>query len=101
MVARNSKGQWKRGHSGNPDGRPARRAFTDELTRQLDDTGAVEDIVRRVIERALQGERWAVELIWIRLEGKPRQAINVGAIDEDFVFTLNFNKNPREDAASG
>lgn len=101
MMARNSKGHWRPGQCGNPNGRPSRKTFTDGLMRQLDESGAEEDIIRMVIELARQGERWAVELIWNRLEGKPRPAIELSRLDEDFVFTLNFNKNPREDATSG
>lgn len=89
MVARDSTGRWKPGNSGNPHGRPARKAFTDALIQQLDGSSDAQDIVQKVIELARQGERWAVELVWTRLEGRPWQGREAGPFDEMIASALS------------
>jgi len=67
---------WKPGQSGNPKGRPKKGlTLTDKLRTALAAPGAgqgtkADEIVARVTELAMAGEKWAVELIWTRLEGR-------------------------------
>ena len=74
---RDEHGRWLPGQSGNPQGRPSQRG---RLTRALrtragepadggDETRA-ERLAETVWRLALGGERWAVELIFNRLEGR-------------------------------
>lgn len=63
------------GQSGNPAGRPKGRSVT-ALLRQVveaNDGELAERLVRVLIQRALDGDFRAMQEIWNRLEGKPRQ----------------------------
>ncbi|MGD9488757.1 MAG: DUF5681 domain-containing protein [Calditrichaceae bacterium] len=73
---RNSRGQFAKGNQeGNRSGRPKKGlAIADILNSKLDE---VEDgrthremILEKVISLALAGERWAIEFIADRTEGK-------------------------------
>ncbi len=91
---RTSKGTFAKGVSGNPDGRPPRKFLTKELTAAID--GPTRKIlIAKIIGYAKAGERWAMELIFDRIEGKVPTSLGID-VPEDFVFTLEFNKNGRE-----
>ncbi len=69
---------FKKGHSGNPAGRPkGSKSLTDLLRQTLNLDGNREAIIDKVIALAIKGERWATELVWDRLEGKPLQVIDI------------------------
>lgn len=76
-------GRWKPGQSGNPKGRvPNAKSLTDLLRSSVAAKGPdgklnMEAITDKVLQFALAGERWAVELIYDRLEGKPPQALEL------------------------
>lgn len=76
-------GRWKPGQSGNPNGRPPKaKSLTDLLRNRVAAKGPdgkpnMEAITDKVMQLALAGERWAVELIYDRLEGKPAQALEL------------------------
>lgn len=80
---RNTSGlrPWKPGQSGNPNGRPKTKPATDELKAQLDAARDVGDgtdlraIISEVKRRAANGEQWAVQLVFDRLDGKVPQPI--------------------------
>lgn len=77
-----------KGQSGNPNGRPPNgKALTNLLAKRGELTGQDgrrndEALVELVWTEALKGERWAIEMIWNRLEGKPVQPIEHSG-DED------------------
>lgn len=79
MVSNRGKdGRFVKGHSGNPNGRPkGSQSPSDFLRRKLEEGGTLEGIMTRVVYLALSGERWAVELIFDRLEGKPIQYVDI------------------------
>ena len=91
--------QFKKGQSGNPNGRPkGTRSKPDMLLKIGAEEGTkdgqftkLEVVLRRVFEYALEGKSWAVEFIADRTEGKVRQELQVGMLP-DVVFT------PIEDA---
>lgn len=91
--------QFKKGQSGNPNGRPkGSRSIPDMLMKIGDEQGTkdgqyskLEVVLRRVFEYALEGKSWAVEFIADRTEGKVRQELQVGILPE-VIFT------PIEDA---
>jgi len=74
---------WAKGQSGNPNGRPRRgQTLTEVLRRKLLEKGPdgrpnVEAINDEVLALALSGERWAIELCFDRLEGRPAQALEL------------------------
>ncbi|GAG14152.1 unnamed protein product [marine sediment metagenome] len=78
-----SSATWNKGKSGNPNGRPPNaKCLTDLLRRKLaakdpDGKPKMDVITDKVIALALTGERWAVELIYDRLEGRPPQALEL------------------------
>ena len=75
--------QFKKGVSGNPRGRPKKNAhiasILDEISHQeiRDDRTKLYEILDGVFSQALEGKPWAIEFIANRLEGKPRQAVDV------------------------
>ena len=77
----NLKPPWKPGQSGNANGRP-KDAFTLDLRKILEDEWRAglsigEHIVWAIVKKALRGNLSAISLIWDRLEGKPRQALDI------------------------
>lgn len=80
------------GKSGNPGGRSSTKPFLDALKFQIALAGENHALLRRVAQKVLdkaeEGERWAVELVWDRLDGKVPQPVEVDqtvthiAIDE-------------------
>jgi hypothetical protein len=78
---RNSKGHWRKGVSGNPDGRPG----SDRLRAILSEWE--EPMVRRIIELALEGKDYvalkAIQVAWLYMYGKPRDSL-----DQDLMHTV-------------
>jgi hypothetical protein len=80
-----SNAKWKPGESGNPAGRPkGSLSLTDILRRQLQETlqdgsklEKAEALVAKLIAVASGGDMQAMKLILDRLEGSPRQAIDL------------------------
>lgn len=74
---------WEKGKSGNPAGPAKRRLITSNIEREL--LQAFEDknitkgrrIAEQVVELALGGDKWAIQFITERTEGKPEQTVNV------------------------
>ena len=86
------KYQWKKGESGNPLGRPkGSRNITSQLKEMLDleiqgkDPVSGEDIIApaatfinaRMIKNALNGDQKAIREIYDRIEGRPKQKLDV------------------------
>jgi hypothetical protein len=76
MVIRNN-GRFVKGHSGNPKGRPKNKTPSEWLRERLERGNTMEKVMSMVVSLALKGERWAVELIFDRMEGKPLQVIDI------------------------
>jgi len=97
MPQHKTSGSWQPGQTGNPNGRPPKvKCLTDLLRKRLAKKGAngktnLEIITNKVLELALNGERWAVELIYDRIEGKPRQALELSG-DARLAFTLDLGE---------
>ena len=97
-----SSATWKPGKSGNPNGRPPNaKCLTDLLRRKLakkdaDGKPKMEVITDKVIALALFGERWAGELIYDRLEGKPAQALELTGNKERPLAIYYLEGKPKE-----
>ena len=79
---------WKAGQSGNPNGRPRGRHAIAEALRtelsQIETTDAdgnpltrAQVIARMAVNMAMSGDLKAIEFVTERLEGKPRQALQI------------------------
>jgi hypothetical protein len=72
--------KWKPGQSGNPNGRPKKGMAITDLLKELLDTTVGERtkrelIMDNVIEMALNKDRWAIEYLTDRTEGKALERI--------------------------
>lgn len=94
--------QFKPGQSGNIRGRPKRQNCIPDLFRQVtsepdkDDATKLETIVRQVVQDALKGNRWSIETIFDRLEGKPRQTVVQEEKRKDSII-LDTDPDPDDD----
>jgi hypothetical protein len=81
---RTVSGQFRKGFSGNPTGRPKSKPFRDALEAVLKEAGSQEDllaIARALCGQALAGNVQGIREVADRLDGKVPQAI--AGIDED------------------
>ena len=77
--------RFKEGESGNPNGRPRKFRIKEMLGVMVDeevrvkgssDTVTVlEAILRKIVAKAIDGDKWAISFIADRTEGKPIQPI--------------------------
>jgi len=89
-IKRNPDGTFPKGKTGNPKGRPRERSLTTQLKDALKErekkTGKPYDelLVNRLLERAISvGDMKAIQMIWERLEGKPKQTHEHSGVDGD------------------
>jgi len=89
-IERNPDGTFPKGKTGNPNGRPREKSLTTQLKEALKqnekNTGQPYDalLVNRLLERAIsQGDMKAIQMIWERLEGKPKQTHEHSGVDGD------------------
>jgi len=92
---RDARGRWRPGASGNPAGRPRLAAtLTTALRAELDAPATLADgtegtkaqrLAEVVVGLALGGEKWACELAFDRLEGRPVMSV-VGVEDEPILL---------------
>lgn len=70
---------WKPGQSGNPEGGAKEQIVRAQLMRACvqEDYARVRKLVEKTLDLAAEGEQWAVNFIADRLDGKPRQAVDV------------------------
>jgi len=79
---------FKKGQSGNPNGRPKKEFTLSNLLREeLDKVVEVSQkgkkvkmtniqlVINRLFAGVRMGEKWAIEMIWDRIEGKAQQTI--------------------------
>jgi hypothetical protein len=109
---------WTKGKSGNPAGRPpSEKAFADLLRIAIKEPNAegvpkLRSIVDQLVNAALDGESWAMQMIADRLDGKPAQESTVTIDDKrdatdwtraELVEVLNHARNggDRTDTADG
>jgi len=79
---------WKKGQSGNQSGRPAEKAFADAVRIAVTAEDPVTKkrklrmIAERLVDKALEGEAWAIAQVADRLDGKPAQESTLTVSDK-------------------
>lgn len=84
-----TKTSWKAGESGNPEGLKKKTAIRDCFLRlnAQSDGNMVREICEKVVELAKEGEQWAVQELFNRIDGKPPQAVT-GDEDSPIMLTI-------------
>lgn len=83
------KYQWKKGQSGNPNGRPKsgfalNEYITDLANVELEDKKTMlEAVVSKVYEEALDGNMTAINFLADRILGKPSQSIGIKDVSDE------------------
>jgi hypothetical protein len=80
--------RWKKGESGNPNGRPRKlpeldKLLADVLGEEKDGITAGEVILKAIRAKAAKGDVRAAELLLDRAYGKPKQSIenNISSLE--------------------
>lgn len=74
---------WEKGKSGNPQGMRKRRLITTHIERELlvaDETGnatKARKIAKQVVKMAEEGDKWAIQFVTERTEGRPDQHVSI------------------------
>ncbi len=79
----NLRPPFKPGQSGNPGGRPKRRLIDEALKELLltQDSKAAEAIARALVGKAKRGNLKAIQLTAERVQGRPKQAVELSGAD--------------------
>ena len=95
---RDEQGRFLPGTSGNPGGRPkgsvslATALQRELLRRQESGQAGIEAVAARLVDLALQGDLRAVREIGDRLDGKPKQAIDLAAQEPIVLAPVTFDR---------
>ncbi len=87
MANRNPKTEnlkpFRKGQSGNPGGRPKKRLIDEALEELLltEDSKVAEAIARVLVEKAKRGDLKAIQLVAERVQGRPKQAMELSGVD--------------------
>lgn len=85
------KTAFKKGQSGNPNGRPKKGLAIADILNELLDAPADnktrrEVILEKVIELATGGEKWAIEFVADRTEGKAIERVVKQKVKDEIVI---------------
>jgi len=87
---------WPKGVSGNPGGRPRRKLISDELERLLEQEAPGSSgktwacaIAETLLKQAAKGNVRAIVELANRLEGTPRQSVDVALSPSEYVRSLS------------
>jgi len=93
-VKRNKKGQFEKGNSGNPSGKPKGKSITKMLRAYMleidTSTGLsrIDTLVHVLFESARKGDLQAIKLIMDRVDGLPIQYIEQTTKEPIKVFSI-------------
>lgn len=75
----NLKPPWKPTQSGNPKGKPKGLRSWHTVLRERLESGKItmEQIGDAILKKAKRGDTKAIDLIWNRMDGKPKETIEV------------------------
>ena len=91
------KHQWKKGQSGNPNGRPKSGFALNEYITELanveleDKKTMLEAVVGKVYEEALDGNMTAINFLADRVLGKPSQQIGIKDVSDDTIKVFDID----------
>jgi hypothetical protein len=92
----NLKPAWKKGESGNPNGRPKgtlrdiKEVLKDLLSQEKNNSQLIDGLMTVVVNKALKGDLKAVDMLLSYTYGKPTQKTEItGAEGEKIDFTIN------------
>ena len=94
---RTKKGTFKKGTSGNPNGRPKsgfalNEYITDLANVELEDKKTMlEAVVGKVYEEALDGNMSAINFLADRILGKPSQSIGIKDVSDEPIKVFDIN----------
>lgn len=91
---------WKPGQSGNPKGPPRKKDSITHLMNEFLKTKAPGDkrttyreiFVKKVFQKAMQGDIPAIRLIWNYIDGMPSQNLNIGGQTDNPLLTKEISK---------
>lgn len=72
------------------------KAWFDALRKECVQRGALADIAKVVVDKALEGEQWAIAEIGNRLDGKPAQSLTVSGDPDAPLEVSAFRMAPLE-----
>jgi Family of unknown function (DUF5681) len=82
---------WKKGESGNPQGRAIEKPFADALRMEIKAAGdnhqKLREIASKLLDKAAEGDMQAINCLADRLDGRPAQALEVNT-PASFVMRL-------------
>ena len=82
---------WKKGQSGNPNGRPKKGySITEWFREMLDSKPDVKDAIgKSIMKKALEGDTAAQKMVWQYMDGMPSQNLELtGKNGEDIKFVV-------------
>ncbi len=97
------KYRWKKGESGNPNGRPKNGFALNDHIRELanvemkDKKSMLENVVARVYEEALDGNMTAVSFLADRMLGRPNQSIGIREETNEPIKIIDMGDNISDD----
>ena len=100
MSERNKKGQFKKGQSGNPSGRPKNLTFTKQLRAYMSEIDPVIGIERLVyvvgilFTKACEGDLTAIKMIMDRVDGLPTQTVETRTFDTIKIIDIDGVESP-------
>ncbi len=87
--------QWKKGQSGNPAGRPKKAVCIPDLLKKISDEESGSDmnklevVLRVIYKKAVSGDLQCAQFIADRMEGKPRQAMDITSAKETMIVQMD------------
>ncbi len=82
------KTSWKKGQSGNPNGRPKKGySITEWFQEMLNSNPQVRDeLGKAIMEKALKGDIAAQKIIWNYMDGQPKQSHEITGKDGEPLY---------------
>ena len=100
MKNRKNNGQFVKGKSGNPSGRPKNQTFTKELRAFMSEVDPVmgvqrlEYIVNVLYAKACEGDIKAIQMIMNRIDGLPTKHVETKTYDTIKVIDIDGVESP-------